>query len=113
MLVKSDGIVTVEPQSAEDGQGGRLPWLTATDAVGRICPSQQERGCHVCLNPGEGPPGMVPATRANPNVAPEASSFRNALVRPRSNRHSGFTTRVMCDSWISRLFDLETQHGQA
>jgi hypothetical protein len=72
VLVKSDRIVTGEPQSPEDGRGKRFSRLTADGATGRIGPSQQERGCHVYLNPGEGPPGMVPATRADPIVAPEA-----------------------------------------
>ena len=82
MPVKSDGIVAEEPQSAADGQDGRFPLLTAADAAGRIGPSQQERGCHVCLNPGEGPPGMVPATRADPIVAPEALRLPERIGAP-------------------------------
>ena len=35
--------------------------------------------------------------------------LKDGTKRFRTNRHSGFPRRQMCDSWDSRFFDLEFQ----
>jgi uncharacterized protein len=82
VIVKSDSIVTGETQSTDDRQSAGPSPLTVRRGPGRIGPSKQERGCHVSLNPGEGPPRQWCRQRGPIPMSPRRLlGFRNALVR--------------------------------
>jgi hypothetical protein len=57
--------------------------------------------------------GFGSSAHAGTGPATENDFFSLSQCRSRTNRHSGFSFGVMCDSWGSRFTDLEPDDVKA